>query len=424
MNTRWPAQFPPFLWGVATSSHQIEGHTLNDWSVWEQAGNTPEPSGAACDHWRRWRDDFELFRRLEINSYRFSLEWSRIQPEPGAIDETALEQYRAMLATLHASRIVPVVTLHHFTLPIWVSRLGGFASPKIVDLYAEYVSLVMRRLGDLIPLVVTINEPMVLTVMGYIMGLWPPGHKRFREAFGVMRHLAESHRAAYHVIKAARPGIQVGISHHQMAFHPWNPSNPMDRAVARLMAQLMNQRFIELIGDAQDFLGINYYTRQYGRAWRGLHPVSARPGRQLTDMGWEIYPVGLAEIIRPLVRYGRPVVITENGIATSHDPLRQQYLCDHLAMVARLQREGVDLRGYFYWSALDNFEWAEGFRPRFGLIAVDYPTQTRTPRPSAETFRHIIRANRTQYPIALPEPPGLNPSPTPQNGGTGQRGSW
>ncbi len=397
----WPTEWPPFLWGAATSSHQIEGGQVNDWTRWEEGGRGTEPSGRAAGHWELWESDFDLLSELGHSSYRLSIEWSRINPQPDVFDRTALAQYRQMAERLRALHIVPLLTLHHFTLPQWVADRGGFLNPDASEWFTRYVDQVMDALGDQVDLYVTINEPMVLVVMGYLMGMWPPGVHGFRRAFKLIRRLAEVHRAAYDAIKAKKPTAWVGLAHHFIAFHPWQPT-PWDRATTDLMRYLMNNRFPRMVEPWQDFIGINYYTRQYGHWSKGLHPIQSRSGTPLSDLGWEIYPDGLREVLDQVAPYQKPILITENGIATTNDAVRIQYLKNHLKTVERAQWDGLPVRGYFHWSFMDNFEWAEGFGPRFGLVAIDYDTLERTPRPSAAVYREIIRANQGLFPINVP----------------------
>ncbi len=397
----WPTEWPPFLWGAATSSHQIEGGQVNDWTRWEEGGRGTEPSGRAAGHWELWESDFDLLSELGHNSYRLSIEWSRINPQPDVFDRTALAQYRQMAERLRALHIVPLLTLHHFTLPQWAADRGGFLNPDASEWFTRYVDQVMDALGDQVDLYVTINEPMVLVVMGYLMGMWPPGVHGFRRAFKLIRRLAEVHRAAYDAIKAKKPTAWVGLAHHFIAFHPWQPT-PWDRATTDLMRYLMNNRFPRMVEPWQDFIGINYYTRQYGHWSKGLHPIQSRSGTPLSDLGWEIYPDGLREVLDQVAPYQKPILITENGIATTNDAVRIQYLKNHLKTVERAQWDGLPVRGYFHWSFMDNFEWAEGFGPRFGLVAIDYDTLERTPRPSAAVYREIIRANQGLFPINVP----------------------
>lgn len=397
----WPQEFPLFLWGSATSSHQIEGHQTNDWTEWELSGHGREPSGPATDHWNRWRDDLNLFRSLGLNSYRFSIEWSRIEPSPGRIERSVLAQYRAMIEHMRTLGMMPFMTLHHFSLPRWVAGAGGFLNPNAVQWFSRYTRAVLDAIGDLVDLYVTVNEPLVMVVMGYLMGIWPPGQHGFRRAFRLIDRLREVHDGAYRTIKSQKATAWVGLAHHLIAFEPWSKL-PWDRWDTSLLRYLMNDRFIAMVGPQQDFIGVNYYTRQYGRLRNGLHPIQSRQGVPVTDLGWEIYPKGLLDVLRAVRGYHRPIIISENGIAATNDALRSQYITDHMAAVSRAQQEGLDVRGYYYWSALDNFEWAEGYTPRFGLIGVDYETQQRTVRPSAAVYRAIIEANRGRYPITVP----------------------
>lgn len=408
--TAWPHAWPPFLWGAATSSHQIEGGQDNDWTEWELSGHGAEPSGRATDHWQRWREDLDLFRSLGLISYRFSLEWSRIEPTPGAFNEEALAQYRAMIVRMRELGMTPLLTLHHFTLPRWIAHHGGFLHPDAPAWFARYTRRVMDAVGDLVDLYVTINEPLVMVVMGWLIAWWPPGAHGFQRAFRLIRRLADVHQASYETIKAQKPEAWAGLAHHLIAFEPWTAA-PWDRAMTRVLTYLMNDRFINMVGDRQDFIGVNYYTRQYGKGTGGLHPIQSRPGTPLTDLGWEIYPEGLLQVLRRVGRFHRPILITENGIATRDDAVRKAYLRDHLAAVSQAQREGLDVRGYFYWSAMDNFEWTEGFEPRFGLIDVNYETLVRTIRPSGLAYRGIIAANRGQYPITVPSTSSPSASP-------------
>lgn len=402
--TTWPANWPPFLFGAATSSHQIEGGQTNDWTRWEALGNAKDVSGRATDHWARWREDFDLLVELGLNSYRFSVEWSRIEPFPGQFNTPALAQYRAMLVRLRELGITPLLTLHHFTLPLWVSNQGGLLHPKAPEWFARYVTHVVHEVGDLVDLYITINEPLVMVVMGYLVAIWPPGHRSFRRAATLIDQLARVHQAAYTRIKELNPGAWAGLAHHVIAFEPWTPSF-LDRMTANVLHYLMNRHFIDRVGEAQDFYGINYYTRQYGHWSRGLSPIPHRSEEVLSDLGWELYPEGLSHLISQLGLAKKPILITENGIATRNDALRSRYLTDHLAVVSRLQEAKFDVRGYFHWSLLDNFEWAEGFAPRFGLVEVDYDTMDRRVRDSAQLYSRIAHANHGRYPIIMP--PGL-----------------
>ncbi len=397
----WSGYWPPFLWGAATSSHQIEGGQNNDWTDFEDQGGGRGRSGLAADHWHRWREDFSYLRTLGLNSYRLSLEWSRIEPTPGHFDRSVLDHYRTMTDSLLDLGIIPLVTLHHFTLPHWVKEKGGFLNRHASEWFVRYVKTAVDCLGDRVNFYVTINEPMVLVVMGYLMALWPPEKRGFGRALYLINRLSAIHRDAYAAIKGAHQKAWVGLAHHVIAFHPFTDTIA-DRLTGRVLHYLMNQRFMKMVGEAQDFIGINYYTRQYAHWSRGLHPIQNKPGQLVSDLGWEVYPRGLLEVLKSLPTFNKPIFITENGIATRNEALRTTYLAGHLNVIGQAQRLGLDIRGYFHWSLLDNFEWAEGYSPRFGLVGVDYATQKRTIKNSALIYRDIIRANQGQYPITVP----------------------
>ena len=408
---RWPAHWPPFLWGASTSSHQVEGNQSNDWTEWENSGHVAEPSGRAADSWNRWPEDLELAKKLGLNSYRFSLEWSRIEPKPGIFDREALQRYRAMIVRMREIGLIPLMTLHHFTLPLWVSTRGGFLNSQASRWFSRYVRIVVEEVGDLVDLFITINEPMVLVVMGYLIAAWPPGGRGFGRALKLIRRLVSIHADAYHTIKRIKPNAWVGLAHHLIQFEPWRPGL-LDYANTRLLHYLMNDRLVRMVGEYQDFIGLNYYTRQYAHWTSGLHPIQNRPGVNLSDLGWEIYPHGLTAVLKRVQSFHKPVLVTENGIATRDEALRTRYLEQHLAAVSAAQKAGIDVRGYFHWSLLDNFEWAEGYGPRFGLVEVNYDTLARSIRPAGYRYRDIIQANENTFPVSVPPastPPAAHP---------------
>ncbi len=403
----WPQDTIPFLWGVATSSHQVEGGTDNDWTEWENSGHVAEKSADSSLHYHKYPEDFQLFSRIGVNAYRYSLEWSRIEPEPGQFSRQTLDHYRAMTQSLLDHHIEPLITLHHFTLPKWFAKQGGFFHPEASRLFERYVKKVMDAVGDLVRFYVTINEPMVYAAMSYGMGQWPPGHKNLKEFWQIGSKLLSCHQRAYHRIKSHRPDAMVGIANHLLAFSPYDNRSRLDRFNARIVNYLFNERFIQQARNTTDFIGVNYYSQQYTDHRHFWTPVVHKPNATLlTDMGWEIHPERLEELLLALKHFDKPLLITENGIATNDDILRQQFILDHLAAVSRAQNQGAIVRGYFYWSALDNFEWVDGYRPRFGLIGVDYKTQERTLRDSAYLYRRIIDANQGQWPINVPPKPG------------------
>jgi beta-glucosidase len=386
----WPDRLPPFLWGVATSAHQVEGgNTANDWAHCEAAGRLP-PAGRAADHWRLWAEDLDRFQALGLNAYRFSVEWSRIEPDAGVVNADALDHYRAVVDGCRARGLEPLVTLHHFTLPWWLARRGGFLADDAIARFRAHVDRVVRALAG-VRLWCTINEPGVLTVMGYLRGVWPPFLQDPARALAVWRRLHALHRVAYDVVKRHRPEAWVGLAHNMLYPLPARP-RAADRWAARLTHRLFNLSFAARVKDTQDFIGLNYYSPAW-TTWRRLaDPMLAQPGLPVTDMGWAMDARGLEWLLRDLARrFQRPLIVTENGIATEDDALRRLYLETHLEAVARARRAGADVRGYFYWSGIDNYEWAEGFRPRFGLYRVDYDTETRTLKPGADILSDWAR---------------------------------
>jgi len=414
-------RFPEgFLWGAATAAHQVEGdNTLNDWYDWERAGHVPEPAGRAADHYRRYREDFDLAEALEHNAHRFSLEWSRIEPEPGVWSSEAIDHYRDVLVALRERHIEPVVTLYHYTMPRWMAALGGWESSAMERHYARYVKRVMTELGPLARWWITINEPVVQVFKGWLIGQWPPGKVDWAAALNVLRHMLRAHVRAYHVIHEARPDAKVSIAKHVLALSADNPHRWLDRLSVRIRSYFFNHLFVDALhsgvlhvpglfwerlpmGKTLDFIGMNYYTRDFvrnsGYNLPGLvGAMSEHDHRQqvgkLNDLGWEVYPEGLAQYLREFTRYRLPILITENGVPAREDDDRWVFLFMHLWQVARAIAEGVPVVGYLHWSLLDNYEWADGFKPRFGLIEVDYTDFTRRIRPSAWKFAHIIRRN-------------------------------
>ena len=417
-NFRFPAGF---LWGASTSAHQVEGgNTLNDWWDWEQAGRVKESSGAAADHWNRFRGDFDLAREIAHNAHRFSLEWSRIEPAEGVFDPAAIRHYREVLEALHERGMTPIVTLHHYTLPRWLAAKGGWESGQIERHFSRYVSHVMAELGGLSRWWLTLNEPMVHMYKGWLLGQWPPGRRSdWKQALNVLRHMMRAHVIAYHRIHDARPDAMVSIAKHSLAFSACDPRRWRDRLSVRLRSYVFNHMFLDALhtgvlrvpglfwerlpaGRTLDFVGMNYYTRDFVHntgldlpGWMGgsCGLDHRQQVGKLNDLGWEVYPEGLAQFLREYSRFRLPILITVNGVPARDDDDRWTFLFMHLWQVARAIADGVNVVGYLHWSLLDNYEWADGYGARFGLIEVDYATQERRIRPSAHKYAQIIRRN-------------------------------
>ena len=383
-----------FVWGAATSAHQVEGDNIhNDWWAWEARGKVVDRSGQACDHYHRFADDFALAAALGHTAHRLSLEWSRIELAPGQYQAAALDHYREVLQDLKSRNMQTFVTLHHFTNPLWFARQGGWEHPRAAPQFTQYVQAVVAALGDLVDVWVTINEPNVYTLKGYWEGVWPPGKRHdWRAVEQVTHHLAAAHQMAYRIIHRTYPHAPVGIAHSVAAFLPARADSRLDQAVVRLHDWYYNHRFFRLTRGHHDFIGLNYYFaagRKFSWRWP-FFTQTALPYPHTEPLHWSLYPPGLTQLLLEFKQYRLPIYITENGLPDAIDALRPEFIRAHVRAIEVAQRQGVDVRGYFHWSLLDNFEWAEGFSPRFGLIAVDFATQARTIRPSARVYQAII----------------------------------
>jgi beta-glucosidase len=411
-----------FLWGAATSSHQVEGHnTRNDWWAWEQAGHVKESSGAACDQYRRFAGDFDLAAQLGHNAHRFSIEWSRIEPEEGVFDEAALAHYVEVVRALRQRRLEPIVTLHHFTNPQWLAAKGGWTNRLVVERFARYTERVARALGDQVRYWLTVNEPMVYVNMHYLQGIGPPGARDMRQALRVIEHLIRAHGLSARVLHAAVPSAQVSQAVHLPVFVPCRRWFPPDRWVTALTDRIFNQAYLEAITEGPwrvpgvaawripeaarsiDFVGVNFYARQFVRMglapnqWAGVvcgvdhHP---REVVERSSFEWDVCPEAFTRTLVRASRLNLPLLVTENGTWMEEDARRWQFIARHVAAMAQAMQQGARLMGYLYWSLLDNFEWAHGFTPRFGLIEVDYATQARRVRESGRRFADLCRTNR------------------------------
>jgi beta-glucosidase len=436
-------EFPTdFLWGSATSAYQIEGSPLSDGagpSIWHRFCHTPnlvrdgDTGDVACDHYRRYRDDVALMRGLGMNAYRFSIAWGRVLPEGrGAVNRAGLDFYDRLVDTLLQNGIEPMVTLYHWDLPAALDDRGGWLNPDIAKWFADYAAIVFRKLDDRVKLWATLNEPWVVTDGGYLHGVLAPGHRNRFEAPIATHQLLRAHGAAVTAYRAEgkhRIGIVVNLEPKYPA-----SDDPADRAATARAEAYMNRQYLEpvvhgrypgelkeIFGDAWptwpaadfesirqpiDFVGVNYYTRNVTRFDPDAWPLRAAPVKQeratYTDIGWEVFAQGLTDVLIWVKdRYGNPpIYVAENGaafpdppVATGDrvaDPLRVDYLRRHVVAVHAARSAGVDVRGYFAWSLLDNFEWAHGYSKRFGLVHVNFNDQKRTPKDSAHLYAKII----------------------------------
>jgi beta-glucosidase len=401
-------QFPPqFFWGAATSAHQVEGNNINnDWWAWEKEG-VREHSGDACRHYELYGQDFDIAKSLNHNAHRLSIEWSRIEPQEGVFSPAELDHYAEVISALRQRGLEPIVTLYHFTLPLWLAHKGGWLNPKSPAYFLRFVDKVVQRLGDKVSYWVTINEPLVYVYYSYILGDWPPQRKSFIQAIHVTRNLIRAHVGAFRLIKLiygkkGLPQSYVSIAKNMQAFVPCR-HNLKDSFAVILRDRLYNFNLIEKLirHKTLDFIGVNYYSRNLAEVKRwGInnllmdvcqdnhHPLPKN------SMGWDIYPQGLYDLLIKLKRYHLPVFILENGIATDDDSERWRYIEGHLMSVARAIGDGVGVMGYIHWSLLDNYEWDKGFGPHFGLVHVDYHTYQRTIKESAGKFAAVCRTGR------------------------------
>jgi beta-glucosidase len=416
-----------FLWGTATSAHQVEGgNTNSDWWEWELRPGTPckEPSGAAIDQYKRYSRDVALLAGLGFNTYRFSVEWARIEPSEGTFDETRLDHYRRVVAAVRKNGLIPMVTLNHFTLPMWVAEQGGWLSDRTPALFERYVRRVVEAFGDTVDWYHTINEPGVVT-LGYLGAPgFPPGTRGVASWRRATRGLVDGHRLARAAIKELRPAAQVGMGH---SMQEWE-SNAGGRRAMNYMRRMREDVFLGACRE-DDFVGVQTYSRMVldmprpigwlSKAVLAFDPlqdfvtsrlfaqqagntsmVDPRKGIRRTQMGYEFRPGAVAATVRRAAELlpGKPIVVTEHGVAAADDAERIEFITEGLKALHPLLGEGIPLRGYIHWSAFDNFEWASGYAMEFGLIAVDRKTQERTLKPSARFLGEIARANKLTVP--------------------------
>lgn len=384
-------RFPDgFVWGTATAAHQVEGGNWNnDWWKWEHTQGSPcvEPSGDACDHFHRYPDDIRLAAALGFQAYRFSIEWSRIEPEPGEFSVAALDHYRRMCATCLEHGLRPIVTFHHFTSPRWLASRGGWIEDETADRFADLCDRVVRHTGDLIDRACTLNEPNVVATFGFQWGLFPPGQRDAALRARANDVFIAAHRAGRAAIKATCPRLPTGLT---LAMQD-NQAIPGGEAFRDAERHLMEDVFL-VAARGDDFMGVQTYTRmRFGP--EGM--VGPEHGVPLTQMGYEFWPEALEATIRRAweVTGGTPLLVTENGIGTDDDDARIVYVSRALRGVIACLADGITVEGYVYWSLMDNFEWVFGYRPTFGIVAVDRTTQLRTPKRSAYWLGAIARAN-------------------------------
>jgi beta-glucosidase len=396
-----------FLWGASTASHQVEGGAVNQWSVWELAharelaktsarrldwlpewkriapyAQNPNNyvSGRGVEHFERYELDFDIVKKLNLNAFRFGIEWSRLEPEEGLWDPAAVDHYRIYIRELKKRGITPLLNIWHWTNPVWFEEKGGFKKHANIKYFERFVQKVGEEFGPEVTHIVTINEPNVYASFSFLNGEWPPQHKKPLEFVRVYWNLTRAHRRAYRILKRRHPALQVGIAQQIGNIQAKRPHNWIDQTTTKTMRYAWNWWFLNRIRRYQDFVGFNYYFTDY---YKGIK--TENPKVPLSDLGWYMEPEGLYPIlIRIWSHYKKPIIITENGLADENDEHRQWWIQESMVAMERTLSEGVDLRGYFHWSLLDNFEWKYGWWPKFGLVKVDREHgMKRTVRPSA-----------------------------------------
>jgi len=404
-----------FMWGASTASHQVEGGNINQWSEWELAhaselakkaekrfghlqvwseikneASKPENyvSGEGVDHYNRYHEDFDLVKQLNLNSFRFGIEWARLEPEEGKWDEKEVEHYRNYIAELRKKGIEPILNIWHWTLPTWFANKGGFKKRSNLVFFERFVKKIADEYTHDLKFIITLNEPNVYVSFGYLTGEWPPQEKNPLSALKTYYNLLVAHKRAYKILKRKKPDLQVGIATQLANIQAKRPHDLIDEAATKIMRYGWNWWFLKRLRRYQDFIGFNYYFSDYYKWFKRVNPTVP-----LNDKGWYMEPEGLYPLLlRAWAHFKKPIIVTESGVADSHDQYRQWWIQEQIIAMERAMSEGVDVIGYFYWSLLDNFEWSEGWWPKFGLIEVDREhDMKRTVRPSAKWFAKKIK---------------------------------
>ncbi|MEM7128808.1 MAG: family 1 glycosylhydrolase [Chloroflexota bacterium] len=421
-----PHIFPNnFIWGTASSSHQNEGqNTNNQWWAFEQHGTirNGDRSGLACDWWQNAEEDFDRIQSLHLNAHRLSLEWSRIEPEPGLIATAALDRYRELLGGLRDRGIRPIVALNHFTLPMWFYLQGGWTQKESIVRFQSYARVVAQALHDLCDFWITFNEPLVYVGQTWVRGIWPPCRANPYLAWRAFRHLLFAHAAAYQVLHTVQPNAHVGYAKSVSLFKQLREGNDLDRYAAGIRRHLFEHLWVvgsatgrvepplglngyhRTLDDSIDFIGLTYYGRKHIRFSPDPRNIFGQESfaddvetSDQTSNGSpysQYAPDGLYQICQEVRQFDKPIYILENGLPDKDDQRRPRWLLGHLLALHQAIEDGCDVRGYFHWTLVDNFEWDQGWQLRFGLYELDPKTQERTKRPSADLYRAIALSNQ------------------------------
>ncbi len=391
-------KFPEgFLWGAATSAYQVEGNNIySDWWDFEQKTKPPRlRSEQACDQYNRYESDFDLIKQLNHNVHRLSIEWSRIEPKDGEFQVQEIEHYKSVLKALKNRNIKVMLTLWHFTLPKWVADLGGWENGKTPKIFERFVKRIVPEIAEYVDMWVTLNEPGVYIYEGYIKRDWPPAKKSFFAQIKTVLNLASAHKKVYKYLHKLHPIKPVGIAQNVESLDAYHKHSLIEQMAVIFTDLISNHLFYFLTKATHDFLGVNYYFHVRFTTGKGILPEIADASvesRDISDLGWEIYPEGLFDVLTDLSDH-LPIYITECGIASTNDDRRNRFLITYLHEVYQAISRGINVKGFFYWSLIDNFEWHRGLDPRFGLIEIDYTTQARRIRPSALVYTDIIQHN-------------------------------
>ena len=418
--------FPsPFLWGCADSALQTEGIETHDgqlvqnsWTEFEQAISVPSEKRVvkACHRWTKYREDIELIKQIGMNAHRFSIEWSKIEPQEGIYDQAAMQHYVAMVDEMLAHNITPVITLFHHTYPIWFSKKGAFESKQNSFHFVRFVLYVFRHLHEKVPLWITFNEPIGYALEGYYRGVYPPGKKSLKLAGQVAKNLLNAHVSVYKECKKIDPRPQIGLSHIFNPLDAYNSWNPLEQVASRTFDYLVNKVTIKFFQTgtfdwaylvrgyntdapkALDFFGINYYTHTTIKQTSAL---SLKPKHRLDEILLDnpqdgrvckvLYPEGLYRSIKNAAKLKVPLYITENGTAASDPALRDDYIKKHLYVISQALRDDYDIRGYFFWTLMDCFCWRKGYADKHGIYKVNFETQERTLRPGCEYLIETVK---------------------------------
>lgn len=407
-----------FFWGASTAGHQVEGGLHDDWTVWELAhakelassatkrlghlaswpdikAEATDPnnyvSGKGVDHYNRYQEDFDILGKLNMNAFRFSIEWSRIEPEEGVWDEAEVAHYHEYLKQLRKRGITPFLNIWHWTMPVWFEEKGAFKKRANIKHFLRFVKKISDEYGADLSHIITLNEPNVYMSLGFITATRPPQEKNVWHGLVSYWHLRLAHKQSYKLLKTAHPHLQIGIAMQLGNIQAKRPHDILDEATTKVMRYAWNWWFLRRIRREQDFIGINYYFTDYYRRFKTQNPTVP-----LNDLGWYMEPEGIYPLLlRAWGRYKKPIFITENGVADAQDQYRRWWIEETVVAMERALSEGVDLRGYFHWSLLDNFEWEAGYWPKFGLVEVDRKHgMKRTIRPSAKWFGDLIKQLR------------------------------